>query len=143
MTTTRQQLDAIIEWLATHISDPQMLQHSVRVADRFRDRYDTWLVALLHDVVEDGVSDMDTVKSVFKLSDAQVSVLEALTRRSTDETYMDYIERVSHNPVAVEIKLSDLTDNIRRCAADLPTYHQLLPRYAKAYSRLVSINKPK
>lgn len=140
--TTNKHLNAI-EWLATHISDSEMIQHYVRVADRFSDRYDTWLVALLHDVVEDGVSDMDTVKSVFQLSDTQINVLEALTRRSTDETYMDYIERVSHNPIAVEIKLSDLTDNIRRCAADLPNYHQLLPRYAKAYSRLLPLIKPK
>lgn len=71
------------------------------------------MVALLHDVLEDTAW---TLEGLFLagLPDAVVDAVDSLTRRKAyGETYAAYIERLSHNPLAVRVKLADLADHLR------------------------------
>src|SRR6266851_5742814 len=68
------------------------------------------------------------------------SALEALTRRHFDpnETYANFIERVKLHPLAIHIKLLDLTDNMNRGRGTMSkeVHEGLLRRYARAKAKL-------
>jgi (p)ppGpp synthase/HD superfamily hydrolase len=90
------------------------------------------IVALLHDVVED--SDLtlrDLEERGFDRS--VVDAVDCLSRRP-DEDYEPYISRVASNPVAREVKLSDLADNLENNRALPPTPENLarIARYERA-----------
>lgn len=61
-----------------------------------------------------------------------VEAIDAITRRN-DESYFSYIERVSKNPIAKQIKIWDLRDNLSRRGASL----KLQERYKKALEFLI------
>jgi (p)ppGpp synthase/HD superfamily hydrolase len=86
------------------------IAHAFRVAGQLKDDGDTWLVGLLHDVLED----TDLNADVLIASGVPSRVVEAvvvLTKRP-DEPYARYIERVSTNKLARRVKLADLHDNL-------------------------------
>ena len=77
------------------------------------------IVAVLHDVVED--SDLTLTDLARRGFDAAVlDAVDCLTRRP-DEDYADYICRAAGNPIAREVKLSDLADNLANNRALPPT----------------------
>lgn len=76
------------------------------------------VVALLHDVVEDTDVSLGTVEEHF--GNEIANAVDAITRRS-GEASRDYYARVKADPLALEVKLSDLADN-----SD-PTRLSLLP----------------
>lgn len=77
------------------------------------------VVALLHDVVEDtSLTLEDLVQRGFERS--VVDAVDCLSHR-TDELYVDYIRRVEPNPIAREVKLADLRDNLANNRALRPT----------------------
>ena len=92
-------------------------------------------VALFHDLIEDKYIGMDELAQRAHLDEEQIAALDAITRRPA-ERYFDYIARVKQNEIARKVKLADLSDNIKRCAFDLPTRWGLIRRYAKAYGIL-------
>ncbi|MBO5681805.1 MAG: hypothetical protein J6T08_08855 [Lentisphaeria bacterium] len=96
----------------------------------------TCLVALLHDVVEDGYATFEELQNRFKLDTEQMAALDAITRRQ-GERYFDYIKRCKQNELAKTVKLADLRYNIKRCVHDLPNRWGLLRRYDKAYDILI------
>ena len=67
------------------------------------------IVAWLHDVLEDTDFDKNELQRIFggEIMDA----LDCVTRRE-DESWEAYIDRVSGNPIAVKVKLADLTHNM-------------------------------
>ncbi len=70
------------------------------------------VVAVLHDVVEDNVYwNWYRLKQLFP--GVIIEALECLTRLE-EETYSDYIERVSKNRLATLVKLADLKHNLSR-----------------------------
>ena len=71
---------------------------------------ETMIIAVLHDVVEDSDITLDDLR-MEGFSDAIVAGVDCLTRRSRED-YADYIERVKQNPLAVQVKLGDLEDNM-------------------------------
>jgi len=88
--------------------EPYIL-HPIRVMLRLSTP-DERMAAVLHDVLEDtDWSRMDLEREGF--SRAVLDAVEALTRRS-DETYEDFLHRVSLNPIALRVKLADLEDNL-------------------------------
>jgi (p)ppGpp synthase/HD superfamily hydrolase len=98
------------------------------------DDLDAQIVAVLHDVVEDaGVAYWDHIKELGLTERAELAI-EALTKRE-DETYKEYITRISQNELATKVKIADLRDNT------LPERPwgsaQLRLRYAKALYTLV------
>lgn len=72
---------------------------------------DAQIVAILHDVVE------DTPITHAHLREAGFSerVLDAvaLVTHAKDEPYAEYVVRCKANPIAKQVKISDLTDNSR------------------------------
>ncbi len=68
------------------------------------------IVALLHDVVEDTNITIDDLRK----EGFEDNVLEAVAAisKSPGEDYMQFIVRVSDNPLATRVKIHDLMDNM-------------------------------
>lgn len=82
--------------------------HPFHLAEQMKDEMST-VCALLHDVVED--TDY-TVEDLGEMGfpDEVLEVLRLLTH-DPEVPYMDYVERLSHHPVARRVKLADLRHN--------------------------------
>ena len=100
------------------------------------------IVGVLHDVVEDTDWTFDALlKEGF--STEIVEALRCVTKISDDEPYDDFIERVKSNPLAVAVKINDLTDNmdVRREDEINDYVVNRLRKYLKAYKDLTQINE--
>lgn len=116
------------------VSDTETYKHSLRVAKNFKDSLK--IIALLHDVVEDGKSTYEDLKNKYILSEEILIALDAITRRK-NEKYFDYINRVKANELAIKIKIVDLLDNINRNKDD-KYFDSLRKRYYKALDILMN-----
>jgi (p)ppGpp synthase/HD superfamily hydrolase len=86
------------------------------------------IVALLHDVVED--SDLTLRDLEERGFDTLIlDAVDCLSRRP-GEDYKRYISRVASNPIAREVKLSDLADNLENNRA-LPATEDNRARIAR------------
>lgn len=110
--------------------------HVLRVMLRQEDET-ARIVAVLHDVLEDTpvtLADLQTAGYDEHVCEA----VDCLTRRSA-ETYEDMIERVAANPLARQVKLADLADNLnpeRRVPVDSAA-EKRYSRYTAAQKRLL------
>ena len=98
------------------------------------------LVALLHDVVEDGHASLDHLRA-WGYAPEVVAAVDAISRRSeAGETYGAFIERVKLNPIAVQVKFADLRDNLGRLDRldDVEKVASLRSRYEDALAVLTS-----
>lgn len=70
------------------------------------------VAAILHDTIEDseGKFTFEIALSVFGQKIALL--LDALTRRKSEESYAAYIKRLARTPEAVPIKLADIADHL-------------------------------
>lgn len=94
------------------------------------------IVAILHDVVEDSPISLDDLREA-GFSEAIVEAVDALTNRE-GESYKDFIERLSPNPLARRVKLGDLQHNmdIRRLPEVSDKDLERLRKYRAAWRRL-------
>ena len=95
------------------------------------------IVGVLHDVIED--TDWTFEKLAEEgFSDEVIAALRCITKISENENYDDFIDRVKKNPLAVAVKINDLTDNmdIRRLPYLSDKDVKRLKKYLKAYKRL-------
>lgn len=96
------------------------------------------IAGVLHDIVED-------TPWTFEMLEAEgfapeiIAALKCVTKISENEDYDDFIERVNKNPLAVAVKINDLTDNmdIRRLPYLSDKDVKRLKKYLKAYKKLV------
>jgi (p)ppGpp synthase/HD superfamily hydrolase len=99
------------------------------------------IVGVLHDVVEDTHWTFEKLTSK-GFSSEIIEALKCVTKISEEEEYEEFTLRVSKNPLAVKVKINDLTDNmdIRR----IPTLTEKdlirLMKYHKAYRFLTSMD---
>lgn len=98
---------------------------------------DEKIVGVLHDVIED----TDWTFEMLEAEGFSREVIEALrcvTKLAENENYDDFIERVKKNPLAVAVKINDLTDNmdIRRLPYLSDKDVKRLKKYLKAYKKL-------
>jgi len=122
----------IAAWAHVGQTNPQgepYILHPLRVMLRLDDDVQR-AVAVLHDVVEDTdveIADLARAGLPWDILDG----VTAMTHRP-DETYEDYIRRLSSNPIARRVKLSDLEGNMdvkslpeltEKRHAKLKTYH--------------------
>lgn len=70
---------------------------------------DCKITAFLHDIVEDTDIDIELLKEVFP--ERIVNAILSMTHKE-DEDYFSYVRRVGENPIARQVKLSDLTHNM-------------------------------
>jgi len=86
-----------------YILHPLRLMQSVESVDEK-------IVAVLHDIVEDTPISLEDLR-LKGFSGHIINAIEALTKKQ-DEDYNTFIERISHNQLAVKVKLVDLEDNM-------------------------------
>lgn len=111
--------------------------HIMRVMQAGRTT-DEKIVGVLHDLVED----TDWTFDMLLAEGFPIHIVEALrcvTKLSDDESYDEFIQRVKSNPLAVAVKINDLTDNmdIRRLSDITEADAQRLRKYLKAYRDLI------
>ena len=84
------------------------IYHPIHLAEQMRSE-EAICVALLHDVVEDTPITIDQLKA----AGFPPQVTDALALLSHDPTtdYMAYVEKISQNPIASQVKLADLRHN--------------------------------
>lgn len=98
------------------------------------------IVGFLHDVMEDtDVTEAD-LRPIFgdRITDALL-----LMTHDKSEPYFDYVERLSHNPLARKVKLADLTHNmdLTRIKVITEKVRERNKKYHKAYDFLMEIEK--
>lgn len=114
--------------------------HPLRMMLRMRSETEM-MAAILHDVVEDTDWTLDKLRQA-GFSDEVVQAVECLTHRDR-ETYEEFIARVSVNPVARQVKLADLEDNMdmRRLSTVTEQDVQRLHKYHQAWMTLRQVSQ--
>ena len=112
------------------------IEHPLRVM-RLGKTEEEMIVGILHDVVEDSGWTFEQL-AVEGFSEEVIEALRCVTKLSEDEPYDLFISRIKQNPLAVKVKLNDLSDNM-----DIRRLHELtdkdvmrLKKYLKAYNEL-------
>ena len=117
-------------------NDAPYILHPLRMMLRFRAETEM-IVAVLHDVVEDNPDwSLDRLRQE-GFSEEIIQAVDHLTRRK-DESYKEFTERATQNPLARQIKIADLEDNM-----DIKRYKHLtekdkkrLAKYHEAWLKL-------
>ena len=111
--------------------------HVMRVMQAGR-TIDEKIVGVLHDIVEDTDWTFEALLAE-GFPTHIVDALRCVTKLHNDEPYEEFIQRVKNNPLAVAVKINDLTDNmdIRRLATITEADVQRLRKYLKAYRELI------
>lgn len=101
---------------------------------------DEKIVGVLHDVVEDTDWTFERLAAE-GFSEEVLDALRCVTKLSEDEPYDKFIARVKTNPLAVMVKLNDLSDNmdIRRLPYISDKDVKRLKKYLRAYKRLTGV----
>jgi (p)ppGpp synthase/HD superfamily hydrolase len=123
------------------------ITHPLRMMGRTADP-DEQIVSVLHDCVEDGLSNGVTLETIRQAGFPEhiLDAVDALTRRTTDafpsleqeESYTEFVTRAAENPLARSVKLLDLADNMD--LTRLPSIEsediRRLQRYRRAWKEI-------
>lgn len=111
--------------------------HVLRVSGAGRTEEEK-IVGALHDVVEDSDWTYDDLRKA-GFTEQIVAAVKALTKESDDTDYEQFVERTRKNPLAIRVKLNDLTDNmdIRRMESVEEKDVKRLNKYLRAYKTLM------
>lgn len=114
----------------------EYIGHPLRVMEMGKTEEEK-IVGVLHDVIEDTDWTFERLKEE-GFSQEVIAALKCVTKLSENENYDDFIDRVKKNPLAVAVKINDLTDNmdIRRLPYLSDKDVKRLKKYLKAYKRL-------
>ncbi len=109
--------------------------HPLSLMLQFHD-LDAMIVAVLHDTVEDSALTLGNLKEA-GFSDEVVAAIDALTRRE-EESYEEFIQRLSPNPLARRVKLADLEHNmdVRRIGSVTSEDLERVEKYHRAWLEL-------
>ena len=111
------------------------LLHPLRMMLRM-DTEAAMMAAVLHDVVEDTDWTLERLREV-GFSEEVLEALDCLTHRE-GESYQQFVERVRTNPIARQVKIADLEDNmnVRRINRLGPRDLERLEKYHRAWRAL-------
>jgi (p)ppGpp synthase/HD superfamily hydrolase len=111
--------------------------HVMRVMQAGR-TMDEKIVGVLHDIVEDTPWTFEALLAEGFPAHI-VDALRCVTKLHDDEPYEEFVQRVKSNPLAVAVKINDLTDNmdIRRLTDITDKDAIRLRKYLKAYRELI------
>ena len=117
-------------------SGKDYIGHPLRVMEMGRTEEEK-IAGVLHDVVEDSNWTFEALEAE-GFSQEIIAAKKCVTKLSENENYDDFIDRVKKNPLAVAVKINDLTDNmdIRRLPYLSDKDVKRLKKYLKAYKRL-------
>lgn len=109
--------------------------HPIRIMMRLRTNdAELMQIAILHDVVEDSP---EWTISKLKLEGFSERVLDALTllTHEAEDSYEDYVKKISTNPDSTRVKLEDLRDNsdITRLKGLRERDFKRMEKYHRAY----------
>ena len=118
-------------------SGKDYIGHPLRVMEMGKNEEER-IVGVLHDVIEDTPWSFEMLEAE-GFSSEIIAALKCVTKISENENYDDFIERVKKNPLAVAVKINDLTDNmdIRRLPYLSDKDVKRLKKYLKAYKKLI------
>jgi GTP diphosphokinase / guanosine-3',5'-bis(diphosphate) 3'-diphosphatase len=85
------------------------IQHPLRVMNAV-DTTEEKIVAVLHDSVEDSDLTLEDLTAE-GFSDRIISAIGAISKRGCEKR-KDYLQRVINNPIALKVKIADMTDNM-------------------------------
>ncbi|MDE5778852.1 MAG: GTP pyrophosphokinase [Lachnospiraceae bacterium] len=104
--------------------------HPMRVMLRGQDE-DEQIVGILHDVIEDTPVTIEYLRDE-GFSEEILTALSCITKVK-GESYGHFIDRVLKNPLASQVKLYDIEDNMDRERIPYPTKHdeERYEKYAK------------
>jgi len=134
-TNTPRQADSVAETLHIGQRDKggnDYIMHPRQVAVIVKEMYpsqatdDDVMVALLHDVIEDcDITALTLIKLGF--SNTVVDAVVAITKikKPVYEEYTNYMCRVMSNPIALRVKIADMTHNMDLTRIEEPTAHDL------------------
>ncbi|WP_448560634.1 HD domain-containing protein [Trichothermofontia sp.] len=113
------------------------LLHPLRLLLRM-DSETAMMAAVLHDVVEDTPWTLEQLRDA-GFPEAVLDAVDCLTRRSS-ESYDAFIERISQNPIARQVKIADLEDNmnLQRLGQLTPKDLERLEKYHRAWCKLTN-----
>ena len=107
--------------------------HPFHLAEGMTDEV-SCVCALLHDVVEDTDYTLDDLRAMGFPEDV-VAVLTLLTHEG-GVPYMEYVEKIKENPIAVRVKLADLAHNSDESRLDVIDEYAL--RRAEKYKQAIA-----
>jgi (p)ppGpp synthase/HD superfamily hydrolase len=109
--------------------------HPLRVMFRVESE-DARIVAILHDTLEDTDVTSERLREL-GYGEHLITALEHLTKRD-GESYEDFVKRASQDPIARQVKLADLEDNmdVRRLSSVSQKDAERLAKYCKAWNFL-------
>jgi (p)ppGpp synthase/HD superfamily hydrolase len=117
-------------------SGADYIHHPLRVMQRGETETEK-ICGVLHDIVEDTDWTFEKLEKE-NFSKEVIDVLRCVTKLSENEDYDSFIERVATNPIAIQVKINDLLDNM-----DITRFRQLdekdmkrLNKYLRAYWKL-------
>lgn len=115
------------------------IQHPLRVMAAGKTT-DEKIVGVLHDVVEDTDWTFEELAAE-GFSSEVIEALRCVTKLSENEPYDNFIARVKANPLAVAVKLNDLSDNMDIRRLDILTEKDFkrLQKYHRAYKQLLNL----
>ncbi|MBP0019585.1 MAG: GTP pyrophosphokinase [Cyanobacteria bacterium SBLK] len=111
------------------------INHPLRVMTAL-EGLDEKIVGVLHDTIEDSdltLADLDR----FGFPDSIIQAIDSLSKRP-QENYDDYLTRVMGNPLALKVKIADMTDNanLNRIANPTERDYQRQAKYIKTLPKL-------
>ena len=102
------------------------------------DKDDEKIVAVMHDIVEDTDITLDDLRND-GFSEQVISAIECVTK-GEKEDYDSFIERISRNALAIQVKLADINDNMDLSRLSNVTEKDLerVEKYKKAKEQLLN-----
>ena len=113
---------------ATYIRHPLRLMQQMETEQ-------TRISAVLHDVVEDSDYSLSDIENEFNTEIR--NAVDSLTKRD-GESYQEFAERAGEHPIARQIKIADLEDNMDVTRLDTVTEEdaERLAKYKRAHRKL-------
>lgn len=114
------------------------ISHPLRLMTQM-DSEKAQLVALLHDVLEDTPTTLNDLQQL-GLPEDVLTAIQLLTHDKANEPYKVYVRRLKANPLARQVKLADLQDNmnIRRLSQVTTKDGERLNKYLWAWHFLAN-----
>ena len=108
------------------------IEHVLKVASNFTKEYETRIVALLHDVIEDTMYTIEDIKAE-GFEENIINALKVITRNE-DMDYKVYVEKIASNKIACKVKIADLKHNMDISRINEPTEqdYRRIEKYKKA-----------
>lgn len=95
------------------------------------------IVGVLHDVVEDTDWTFEALAAE-GFSEEVIAALRCVTKLSENENYDDFIERVKKNPLAVAVKINDLSDKLTRMWSEGMSVNDIADHFGRKNSAIIT-----